>query len=252
MGELDGKVAIVTGGAGGMGQEIALLFARNGARVAVADLAPTGEVVERIAGEGGTAVALEVDVSDSASVQDMVRRTVAELGPLDCAVNGAAIEGEGVMLADLDEARFDRIIAVNLRSAFLCLKYEIKAILEHGRGGALVNIASTNSFRPLPTQTAYTASKHGVIGVTKTAAIEYGPLGIRINAVAPGATRTPMLLEAIARREGDLTETAERLTLPGRFGEPAEVAEAALWLCSDRSSFTYGHVLAVDGGYLAR
>lgn len=253
-GELDGRVAIVTGAAGGIGQAVARAFARAGARLVVADLdaAASALIAGEIVAEGGEAVAVAVDVSASESVRAMVQRA-ADLGPLRCAVNAAAIEGEGgAKLADLDEARFDEIIAVNLRSVFLCLKHEIRAMLEHGGGGAIVNVASTNSFRPLPTQTAYTASKHGVVGITKTAAIEYASSGIRVNAVAPGATRTPMLLAAVERRSGSLEETAQRLTLPGRLGEPHEIAEAALWLCSDRASFTYGHVLAVDGGYLAR
>ena len=170
---------------------------------------------------------------------------------LDCAANVAAIETETTLLADCDEATFDRLVAVNLKSVFLCLKYEIRAMLERG-GGAIVNIASTNSFRPLPKQAVYTATKHGVVGLTKTAAIEYAAAGIRINAVAPGAIDTPMLRGAMAARGSAEQDVLARLSLTGRFGQPAEIAHAVLWLCSDESAFTMGHVLAVDGGYLAR
>jgi NAD(P)-dependent dehydrogenase (short-subunit alcohol dehydrogenase family) len=179
-----------------------------------------------------------------------VRRTVDELGPLACAANCAAIEMENARLTELDEETFDRVIAVNLRSIFLSLKYEIGAMLEAGRGGAIVNIASTSSFRPQPRQTAYTASKHGVLGLTRSAAIDFAGDGIRVNAVCPGAIRTPMLEAAIARRGGTLADRAEKLSLLGRVGEPDEVAKAVLWLCSDGASFTLGHALVVDGGYL--
>ncbi|HLN06131.1 MAG TPA: glucose 1-dehydrogenase [Acidimicrobiales bacterium] len=253
-GFFNGKVAIVTGGASGSGRATALAFAEAGAKVAVADLALEGgkETVESIERAGGDAIFVGTDVSRPADVEALVARTVDELGPLSFAANCAAIEQETTRLADLDEETFDRIIAVNLKSIFLCLKYEIKAMLDHGRGGAIVNIASTNSFRPQPRQTAYTASKHGVVGITRTAAIEYARDGIRVNAVCPGAIRTPMLENRVAQRGGTIEETAKLLSLLGRVGEPAEVAKAVLWLCSDDSSFTLGHTLAVDGGYLAR
>ena len=181
-----------------------------------------------------------------------MRGAVDTFGGLHCAVNGAAIELEREPLADVEESTFDRIIAVNLKSIFLCMKYEIRQILAQGTGGAIVNIASTNSFRPQPNQSAYTASKHGVIGMTRNAAIDYAGQGIRINAICPGAIDTPMLRAAIDRRGRDPEDVAARLSLLGRFGEPDEIAKAALWLCSDASSFTIGHALAVDGGYLAR
>jgi len=167
-------------------------------------------------------------------------------------VNAAAIELEADRLADIDEATFDRLVAVNLKSIFLCLKYEIRQMLAQGDGGAVVNIASTNSFRPQPHQSVYTATKHGVIGMTRNAAIDYAGDGIRINAICPGSIDTPMLRAAIDRRGRDPEEVANRLSLIGRFGTVDEIAKAALWLCSDESSFTMGHALAVDGGYLAR
>jgi glucose 1-dehydrogenase len=144
------------------------------------------------------------------------------------------------------------VIAVNLRSVYLCVKHEIGVMLEQGRGGSIVNIASTNSFRPQPTHSAYTASKHGVLGITRNAAMDYAADGIRVNAICPGAIDTPMLRGAIERRGRDPKDVAARLSLLGRFGDPNEIANAALWLCSDESSFTLGHALAVDGGYLAR
>ena len=249
-----GKVALVTGGAGGMGRAIAIAFAERGADVIVSDIAADAgqETAELIGESGGSARFIAADVADATSVEALVGGTVEAFGGLHCAVNGAAIELEREPLADVEEATFDRIIAVNLKSIFLCMKYEIRQMLEQGSGGAIVNIASTNSFRPQPNQSAYTASKHGVIGMTRNAAIDYAGQGIRINAICPGAIDTPMLRAAIERRGRQPDEVAGRLSLLGRFGESAEIAEAALWLCSDRSSFTIGHALAVDGGYLAR
>jgi NAD(P)-dependent dehydrogenase (short-subunit alcohol dehydrogenase family) len=251
--DFDGKSALVTGGASGMGRAISSAFAAAGARVVVADISVDGgeETVQAVKQAGGDAVFVRTDVSQSADMQAAVDAAVSSFGGLDFAVNAAAIEGEGGPLADVDEDVFDRVIAVNLRSIFLSMKYEIRAMLAAG-GGSIVNIASTNSYRPQPHQAAYTASKYGVAGITKAAAIDYAPLGIRINAVAPGAIDTPMLRGAIAARGRDADEVAGRLSLTGKFGTVDEIAEGALWLCSDRSSFTIGHVLAVDGGYLAR
>ena len=247
------KVALVTGAAGGMGRATAQAFAAAGAKVVAADIAADeGEQTAKlIRGNGGEAVFVRTDVSDAADVEAAVATAVNEYGGLDCAAKMAAIETETTFLADCEEATFDRLVAVNLRSIFLCLKYEIRAMLQRG-GGSIVNIASTNSFRPLPKQAVYTATKHGVIGLTKTAAIEYAGKGIRVNAVAPGAIDTPMLRGAIAARGSDEAEVISRLSLVGRFGDPTEIANAVLWLCSDGSTYTVGHTLAVDGGYLAR
>jgi NAD(P)-dependent dehydrogenase (short-subunit alcohol dehydrogenase family) len=247
-----GRVALVTGAGSGMGREIALALARNGARVVLADISTDGgEQTQKLVDEvGGEAVFVRTDVSVGDDVAAAVQLAVSTFGGLDCAVNAAAVEGEGGLLADTDDALFDRLIAVNLRSVFLSMKYEIKAMGE--RGGAIVNIASTNSYRPQPRQAGYTASKFGVVGLTKAAAIDYAPLGIRINAIAPGAIDTPMLRNAIVNRGSDEADVIRRLSLVGRFGTTDEIANAALWLCSDRSTFTVGHVLAVDGGYLSR
>ena len=250
----DGQVAIVTGASGGMGRAVALAFAAAGASVVAADLTEDAgrATVEQIGQEGGRAVFVPTDVADAAAVEALVARATGDFGRLDCAVNAAAIEGERGPLHEVDDEVFDRIIAVNLRSIFLCMKHEIRAMLAGGHGGAIVNIASTNSFRPQPHQSAYTASKHGVLGMTRNAAVDYGAEGIRINAICPGAIDTPMLRAAMERRGRQPEEVARRLSLLGRFGEPDEIAQACLWLCSDESSFTTGHALAVDGGYLAR
>jgi glucose 1-dehydrogenase len=249
---LAGKVAIVTGGAGGMGQAICQLFAANGAALVIADADTEGGARAAKAAEeaGAKAVFVETDVSSARAVEAMVATAVDSFGTLHCAVNAAAIEFEQAPLADCDDEAFDRMMSVNLRSVFLCMKHEIRAMLTGGGPGQIVNIASTNAFKPQRNQPAYTASKHGVLGLTRSAAMDYAPLGIRINAICPGAIDTPMLRNAIARRGGDPDDTASRLSRLERFGRPDEIAEAALWLCSDRSSFVLGHALAVDGGYL--
>ncbi len=251
----EGRSAIVTGGAGGMGRAIALAFATAGSRVTVSDVAVAAgeETVALIREAGGTAQFVRADVSQDGDVRAMVEAAVAAHGGLDFAVNAAAIEFEVDYLADLAESDWDRMIDVNLKSVFLCMKYEINAMLVTGReGAAIVNIASTNSYRPQPHQSAYTASKFGVLGVTKSAAVDYAPRGIRINAICPGAIDTPMLRGAMEKRGRDPQDVADRLSLLSRFGTVEEIAGAALWLCSGAASFTIGHALAVDGGYLAR
>jgi glucose 1-dehydrogenase len=253
MSDFDGTTALVTGGGGGMGRATSLAFAAQGARVVVADRSEDAgqETVSEITAAGGTAVFVRTDVSDAADVAAMVAVAVEQFGGLDSAVNAAAIEFEVDFLADLADSDFDRMIAVNLRSVFLCMKHEIRAMLASG-GGTIVNIASTNSYRPQPHQSAYTASKFGVLGLTKSAAVDYAGQGVRINAICPGAIDTPMLRGAIEARGRDPKEVAARLSLTGEFGRPDDIANAALWLSSDASAFTVGHALAVDGGYLAR
>ncbi len=246
---------LVTGAASGMGRGIAVAFAREGASVVLGDvnvagLSETRSLIEAI---GGTSVVVEADVSDAEAVAAMVHLAVDRFGGLDAAVNAAAIEGESVSLAELDDELFDAIQRINVRGTYLCMKHELLAMLATGRGGAIVNFASTSSYRPQQNQTAYTASKHAVVGLTKSAAIDYAKHGIRINAIAPSAIDTPMLRNAMARRPGGSEkDVISRLSLIGRFGVVEEIAKAALFLCSDDASFTMGHVLAVDGGYLAR
>ncbi len=249
----DGRSTIVTGGSGGMGRAIALAFAAAGSRVIVSDVADAGgeETVALVRAAGGEAQYVHADVSKSADVRAMVTAAVDAYGGLDFAVNAAAIEFEVDYLADLADEDWDRMIDVNLKSVFLCMKHEINAMLA-GDGGAIVNIASTNSYRPQAHQSAYTASKFGVLGLTKSAAVDYAPRGIRINAICPGSIDTPMLRGAMAKRGRDPQEVADRLSLIGRFGTVDEIAGAALWLCSGAAGFTMGHALAVDGGYLSR
>lgn len=250
----EGDVVFVTGAAGGMGRACVLAFAAAGARVVSCDVDDRGgEETARLATDaGGTAVHVHADVSDAAQMEAAVAVAVDRFGGLDCAVNAAAIETETALLHESSDESFDRMQAINLRGIYLSMKHELRAILATGRGGAIVNIASTNAFRPQPHQAAYTAAKHGVLGLTRAAAIDYAPLGIRVNAICPGSIDTPMLRNAMARRGRDPQEVANRLSLLGRFGTPEEIANAAMWLCSDASSFTLGHALAVDAGYLAR
>jgi NAD(P)-dependent dehydrogenase (short-subunit alcohol dehydrogenase family) len=253
-GAFAGHVALVTGGASGMGRAIALAFAGQGASVVVGDVDESGGARTAADGQatGAQVEFLRTDVAVSADVEQLVAHAVERFERLDHAVNAAAIEIERDELVDTDDDVFDRLVAVNLRSVFLSMKYELRAMLAAGRGGTIVNIGSTNSYRPQPHQVVYTATKHGVIGLTKAAAIDYARHGVRINAICPGAIDTPMLRAAIERRGRDAGEVIDRLSLVDRFGTVDEIAAAALWLSSDASSFTMGHALAVDGGYLAR
>ncbi len=250
-----GEVAFVTGAGGGMGRAIASAFAAAGASVVLADIDVThGESAAANArAQGGAAVFVHCDVSVSESVRAAVAVATSTFGRLDHAVNAAAIENESVPLHECPDDVFDRMQAINVRGIFNSMKSEITAMLANTpRRGAIVNIASTNSFRPQPNQPAYTASKHAVLGLTRSAAIDYAAHGIRINAICPGSIDTPMLRQAMQRRGRRDEEVIPRLSLLNRFGTVDEIAAAALWLCSDASSFVIGHDLAVDAGYLAR
>jgi NAD(P)-dependent dehydrogenase (short-subunit alcohol dehydrogenase family) len=248
-----GETVFVTGAGGGMGRAIVLAFAAAGASVVAADINQAGgdETVALAAGNGHTVTFVQTDVSDPDSVKAAVVAATDRHGRLDCAVNAAAIENETAPLHECGVEQFDRMMAVNVRGMFLSMKYEIEAMLGNG-AGAIVNIASTNSFRAQPIQPAYTASKHAVLGLTKAAAIDYAARGIRINAICPGSIDTPMLQQAMLRRGRDPQATIDKLSLIGRFGTPEEIASQAMWLCSEQSSFVIGHALAVDAGYLAR
>ncbi|MFQ5426428.1 MAG: SDR family oxidoreductase, partial [Gaiellales bacterium] len=194
---------------------------------------------------------IEADVSESAEVSAMVESVVRRHGRLDCAFNNAGIEGDvGTQTADYDEDDWDRVIRVNLKSVWLCMRYEIAQMLEQG-GGAIVNTASVAGLVGLVGSSPYVASKHGVVGITKTAALEYAEQGIRVNAVCPGVFRTPLVERIIAKRpeREELYLSAQPI---GRLGEPEELAATVAWLCSDAASFVTGHALPVDGGYVAR
>ena len=249
--DFSGKVAVVTGAGNGMGRSAAIALAAAGAAVVLADIATDAgeEAVREITAAGGTARFVRTDVSSEADVEAMVAAAVSSYGGLDLAVNAAGIEIEHDFLVDADVAVFDKVIAVNLRSMFLCLKHEIRALRDRG-GGSIVNFASTNAFKPQVTQSAYNASKFGVVGLTKTAALEYTRYGIRVNGVAPGAIDTAMLRDAIEHRGADEAVLLKKYSLFGRFGQSDEVTNAVLFLCSDESSFTSGHTLSVDGGLL--
>ena len=253
-GPLEGKVAIVTGAAMGMGEATARVFAAAGAQVLVSDInRELGQAtVERIEQDGGAASFYLTDVSKAADAEAMVQTAVERYGRLDCAVNNAAVTPDTHPIAELDEAEWDRILAVDLKGVALCLKYEVRQMLSQGGGGAIVNIGSVSSFRPQPANAAYTAAKHGVIGLTKVASLENAPQGIRVNTVAPGAIDTPMIRGALETVGLTEAEFAPVLSLFGRFGRPEEVAQASLWLCSDQASYVTGAVLNVDAGYTSR
>ena len=253
-GVLDGKVAIVTGAAMGMGEATARVFATAGAHVLVSDVNEElgRATVERIEQSGGSAAFCRTDVSRAADVEAMVQAAVTRFGRLDCAVNNAAVTPDTHPIAELDEQEWDRILAVDLKGVALSLKYEIAQMLAQGHGGAIVNIGSVSSFRPQPENAAYTAAKHGVIGLTKVASLENAPLGIRVNTVCPGAIDTPMVRGALETVGMTEAEFAPIISLFGRFGKPEEVAQASLWLCSDQASYITGAALAVDAGYTSR
>jgi glucose 1-dehydrogenase len=250
----DGKVAIVTGGAGGMGRATSVAFGEAGAQVVVADVSTDGgnDTVAAVEAAGGKATFVQIDVSRAEEVEAMVAAAVDTYGRLDYAVNNAAVAPEFVRLVDCAEEAFDRQVAINLKGVFLGLKYELRQLLDQGEGGAIVNISSVNAVRPQLNSSCYNAVKAGVLALTRTAAIEYTRSGIRVNAVCPGAIDTPMLQGSIDGQGVDAQQVVKTLSLLGRFGTAAEIARAVLWLCSDESSFTVGHAVAVDGGYLAR
>ena len=252
MPSFDGKVAIVTGAANGIGQATAAAFASRGASVLLADIdVERGEaVVTRITDDGGTASFVRADVSNAADVKAMVDAAVERYGRLDYAHNNAGIVGGGATVVDMPEETWNQGIGVMLTGVFLCLKYEIPAILEQS-GGAIVNTSSGAGIIGFPTMANYVAAKHGVIGLTKTAALEYATSGIRINAVCPGTARSKMVDDWIG---GDPAKEAEVAALHpiGRIAEAEEIANAVLWLCSDAASFMIGHAMVVDGGYTAQ
>jgi NAD(P)-dependent dehydrogenase (short-subunit alcohol dehydrogenase family) len=247
------KAGLVTGSGGGMGRAMAIAFAQAGAKVLVADVNVGGgqETVSLIKHNGGEACFLRVDVSAEADIEAMTALAVAKFGQLDFAINNAGIELEKTALDDCPEEIFDRLMAVNVKGVFLGMKHQIRQMKKQG-GGTIVNIASVNAFRPSPNVPIYTATKHAVLGLTRNAAVDYAAAGIRINAICPGAIDTPMLEASLDHLPFPRDQILPQLSLISRAGRPEEIAKAALWLCSDNASFTYGHALVVDGGYLAR
>ena len=251
-GRLDNKIALVTGAGSGIGRATALVFAREGAKVVVSDIVVEGgqETVQQIEAAGGEAIFVKADVSQAADVETLVAKTVETYGRLDCAFNNAGIEGGVKPTIDCTEEEFDRTIAVNLTGVWLCMKYEIQQMLSQG-GGTIVNTASAAGLVGFPGLPDYVASKHGVLGLTKTAALEYAKSGIRVNAVCPGVIQTPMV-ERGAQLSPGFDELAVAMEPVGRFGQPAEVGEAVVWLCSDAASFVTGIPMQVDGGLVAQ
>jgi NAD(P)-dependent dehydrogenase (short-subunit alcohol dehydrogenase family) len=252
MSQLENKVTLVTGGGSGIGRATAVLFAQEGAQVAVADinLDTAEETVELIIAGGGQAFAFQADVSRADDVQAMVGEVVARYGRLDCAFNNAGIEGLPTRTMDVSEDDFDRIIAVNLKGVWLCMKYELEQMVAQG-SGAIVNTASVAGLTGAHSMPAYAASKHGVVGLTRTAAVEYGRKNIRINAVCPSVIETPMVARGFEAFP-QFIEATIRINPMRRLGQADEVARAVLWLCSDAASFTNGATLTVDGGFTAQ
>lgn len=243
-----GKVALVTGGARGIGRAVALAFAEKGAAVAVADMSKKDceETIRLIEDKGGRAIAVACNVCNSDAVKNAVDRTIAELGGLDFACNNAGIDQMGVSTAKCTEVEWDRVVGTDLRGVFLCLKHELAVMIERG-GGAIVNMASGAGIRGFPGQPAYVAAKHGVVGLTKAAALDHIEDGVRVNVVCPGITNTPMMRGIIDGPES--SEEAMVAEEPiGRMGRPEEIAAAEVWLCSDAAGFVVGHAMVVDGG----
>lgn len=253
-GMLEGKSALVTGGASGIGRATALAMVREGARVAVADRseADAAETVARINAAGGQAIAIAADVADEAAVEAMVAKTVAAFGRLDCAFNNAGIAPRhvgpvGQRTHEMSRVSFEGMLDINLTGVFLCIKHEVVQMLAQDGGGAIVNTASVAGLVGLRTAGNYVAAKHGVVGLTKTAAMEYAQDGIRVNCVNPGYIRTPMTDPGMAERYEQLMTGVPM----NRLGEPDEIAEAVVWMCSDKASFMTGASHVVDGGYYA-
>jgi NAD(P)-dependent dehydrogenase (short-subunit alcohol dehydrogenase family) len=253
-GILDGKVALVTGGASGIGRATAVAMAREGARVAVSDLSSDGieATVALINAAGGQSVGIRGDVTDEADVANMVARTVSAFGRIDCAFNNAGVATRSVgpvgqRTHELSQASVAKMFSINLMGVFLCLKYEIAQMLAQGGGGAIVNTSSIAGLIGLPTSAHYVATKHGVVGLTKTAALEYAKDGIRVNCVNPGYIQTPMTKETMEERFDEIMAKVP----VRRLGQPEDIAEAVVWMCSDRASFMTGAAHVVDGGYSA-
>jgi len=254
-GKLDGRVAIVTGAAAGMGQAAAVALAAEGADVTLADVADCGETARRITELGRRALAVKCDVRLSADVRSMVDQTLETFGKLDCAFNNAGIAGIGDQVVhEADEDDWDDILATNLKGVWLCMKYQLPPMLAQRRG-SIVNGASAGAMIAVAKNSAYIASKHGVLGITKTAALEYATQGVRINALCAGPTRTAFMARFLpVLPDGTQSDESlyERMVPIGRMADPAEIAHSVVWLCSDESTYMTGNGFVIDGGMLAR
>ncbi len=251
------KIVLVTGGASGIGRATSVAFAREGAKVAIADVDLSGaeETARMIENAGGAATVFETDVSKSDQVKSLIDSTVQYYGRLDCAFNNAGILGRPGGTVDCTEENWDKVIDVDLKSVWLCMKYEIPQMEKQG-GGSIVNTASVYGLAGSLDSIVYNAAKHGVVGVTKVAALEYATAGIRVNAICPGYIDTPLDFEGRTPEDADVNAEVGQMMLSrtplGRLGEPEDIAEAVVWLSSDAASFVTGHTMTSDGGYLAQ
>jgi NAD(P)-dependent dehydrogenase (short-subunit alcohol dehydrogenase family) len=247
----DRKVALVTGAASGMGLATARAFAEAGAAVALADVneAAVRAAADGLVAGGGKAIGLRCNVADETDVSGIVEQTVSIFGRLDAAFNNAGVQSPALETADVSGEEFDRVNAINLRGVWTCMKHELRQMRVQG-SGAIVNCSSIGGLIGLPGRAAYHATKHGVIGLTRSAALEYASRGIRINAVCPGTIDTPMVSEMLQKEPEAMKEILRDQPI-GRLGRPEEIASAVLWLCGPGSSFVIGHALVVDGGFTA-
>ena len=252
-GNLDRKVVVITGAGSGIGRAIAQALASEGGRIAVADIAAESgqQTVNLIKDAGGEAIFIKCDVSHAEKIEELINKVVKQFGRLDCAVNNAGIAGVQAATVDYPLENWQQVIDINLTAPWLCMKYEIAQMLKQGTG-AIVNIASILGVTGIALSSAYVAAKHGLIGATRTAALEYANQGIRINAVCPGFIETPMLENSEVGTNPHIRQAIASLHPIGRMGKPEEIAAMVLWLCSDAASFVTGAAMLVDGGYTAQ
>lgn len=246
----ENKVAIVTGGSFGIGRATSIAFAERGAKVVIADNVENNETLDAIKAIGGDSIFVKCDVSKAADVKNLVDATIKKYKRLDYAFNNAGVEGIAAFTTECTEENWDHTLGVNLKGIWLCMKYEIPEMLKTGKG-VVINCASVAGLVGFPTLPAYVASKHGIVGLTKTTALEYAKKGIRVNAVCPGVIKTAMI-DRLTGKTKEAEKQFEGMEPVGRMGLPEEVAGAVLWLCSDEASFVTGHAMTVDGGWIAQ